>query len=223
MSAIWAWVRRHPRVAAGLIVLGVALQGFIALADELREGELATPDLRIQQAILAVHSPALTDFAHGLSDILVLPYVIGLLLPFVLVLIAMRQTLAAVVIVVVPSLTGLLVTGLKVLFHRPRPTLPLDVTFGQSFPSGHATGSTVLYGLICYVICKYWLRWRWGRALAITLTALLIIATGWSRVYLRAHYPSDVLAGWAAGACILTGTIFALELHENRKKLHKEE
>ena len=102
---------------------------------------------------------------------------------------------------------GLFVVGtclvgslLKILLRRKRPpteyalSMPLK-TF--SFPSGHAVGSTIAYGTIGY-LCFYFLPPTWG-GLVVGLTVTLICLVGVSRVYLGAHYPSDVAAGWALG------------------------
>lgn len=85
----------------------------------------------------------------------------------------------------------------KVLVARPRPDFSLTESGGFSYPSGHAAASMALYGLLTLLA----VRETRGplRALAATTGALLILAIGATRVYLGAHYPSDVLAGWLAG------------------------
>ena len=88
---------------------------------------------------------------------------------------------------------------LKNLFGRHRPNIPLlKEVQGLSFPSGHAFMSVTFYGLLIYIVWKTvktrWLKW----SLSILL-AMLIFIIGFSRIYLRVHYPSDVLAGFATG------------------------
>ena len=88
---------------------------------------------------------------------------------------------------------------LKYLFNRPRPMVPhLVEASGLSFPSGHAMVSASFYGLLIYLV---WVNvkpvgWRLFFA---SILLLLITLIGFSRVYLRVHYASDVLAGFAAG------------------------
>jgi len=90
----------------------------------------------------------------------------------------------------------------KLLFQRARPQLweLLVPTHGYSFPSGHTMGSTVVYGTAAFLLAAAFPRYQWAiRSLAV----LLILLIGVSRVYLGAHWPSDVLAGFAAGAVIV--------------------
>jgi undecaprenyl-diphosphatase len=107
---------------------------------------------------------------------------------------------------------GLLDAALKLWFHRDRPSvewaLARESTF--SFPSGHATLSLVVYGMILYLI----LRLSHSRLLDVTATLIalpLILVIGVSRVYLGVHYPSDILAGYLAGAIWLLAVIVSLE------------
>jgi membrane-associated phospholipid phosphatase len=95
-------------------------------------------------------------------------------------------------------------TALKYIFHRARP----HTMYAQhmkiksySFPSGHAYGGMVIYGLLAYLTYKY-LPHPWN-VLTTLLLAMLIIIIGVSRVYLGAHFPSDVAAGWLLGAITL--------------------
>ena len=101
-------------------------------------------------------------------------------------------------------------TALKLVLHRARPH-NLDVrTFGvrsYSFPSGHAFGTVIFYGLFSYLDLKYLTHpWNW---VVSGLVWLLILLTGVSRVYLKAHYPSDVIGGWLLG---LVSLVIVIEL-----------
>ncbi|MBX4197410.1 phosphatase PAP2 family protein [Candidatus Saccharibacteria bacterium] len=91
-------------------------------------------------------------------------------------------------------------TLLKLLLHRRRPNDLRITTLGvrsYSFPSGHAFGTVIFYGLFAYLDYKY-LNKTWH----LVVTGLLIGIIGLigiSRVYLKAHYPSDVIGGWLLG------------------------
>lgn len=114
----------------------------------------------------------------------------------------------------------ILMMVLKKLFHRKRPLLPLlEPARGLSFPSGHAMMSTSFYGLLVYII-KHTIRnpavqWPLTGALV-----LLICTIGFSRVYLRVHYASDVLAGYITGLLWLVVSMDVLNRLEafNREK-----
>lgn len=94
---------------------------------------------------------------------------------------------------------GVLNGVLKAWFGRPRPGedyAPMVEEKYFSFPSGHSMGSLCVYGFLAYLLCRRYPRWRWPVRLA---TLLLIAAVGLSRIYLAAHYPGDVVGGFAAG------------------------
>lgn len=111
----------------------------------------------------------------------------------------------------VVSLGGLsLMFVLKNLFGRPRPENPLLRTVsGLSFPSGHALISVAFYGLLIYLlwhnISNKILRW-----FLIILFLIVILMIGASRIYLRVHYASDVLAGFAMGLIWLVLSIWTV-------------
>ena len=103
-----------------------------------------------------------------------------------------------------------LMFGLKHLFDRNRPLIPLlEEARGLSFPSGHALMSVTFYGLLVYIVFKGIenrpLKWT-----LITLLLLLILIIGFSRIYLRVHYASDVIAGFCVGLLWLVICVWVL-------------
>lgn len=96
---------------------------------------------------------------------------------------------------------------LKQIFERPRPLIPLlEAARGFSFPSGHALMSTTVYGLIIH-ICWKEVRQPILRWLLVITFSLLILSICLSRIYLRVHYTSDVLAGISLGIAWLIMSI----------------
>jgi len=99
----------------------------------------------------------------------------------------------------------LLNESLKYVFHRSRPALehPLIELPSYSFPSGHALGATVFYGFAAVLLWSYVAPKVW-RVVIGTAIAAVILMVGFSRVYLGAHYPTDVLAGFLEGVAWLS-------------------
>ena len=103
---------------------------------------------------------------------------------------------------------------LKHLFNRERPNIPLlREAKGLSFPSGHALMSVTFYGLIIYMVFKS-VRNRELKWTLITLLILLIMIIGLSRIYLRVHYASDVMAGYCIGFLWLVFAVYMLNRME---------
>ncbi|HZU05744.1 MAG TPA: phosphatase PAP2 family protein [Chloroflexota bacterium] len=88
---------------------------------------------------------------------------------------------------------------LKVCFQRARPEqlAPLLSPQAFAFPSGHAMVAAAVYGFLVYLL---WQRLRgWRRLAGLVAALLLVVLIGWARLYLGAHYPTDVVAGYLAG------------------------
>lgn len=115
---------------------------------------------------------------------------------------------------------ALITLGLKQLFQRPRPTWTTVFATESSwgFPSGHALGSVVAYGMLVYIILVLATR-PWVRRSIPVVLGLLVLAIGLSRLFLGVHYLSDVLAGYAAGAVWLGTCITACEVLRHRPTL----
>jgi membrane-associated phospholipid phosphatase len=104
---------------------------------------------------------------------------------------------------------------LKSLFKRKRPLAPLlHAARGLSFPSGHAIMAVTFYGLLIYII-NHSMAPGWWQSILIVLLFGLIFLIGFSRVYLRVHYASDVLAGFIIGLLWLFISLTVLGKIEN--------
>jgi cation-transporting ATPase E len=93
----------------------------------------------------------------------------------------------------------------KWLVARPRPR---GTQYG--FPSGHALGAAVFFGAVVYVLWTLDVP-RVRRWIATVLMCLLVLGVSWSRLYLRAHWLSDVLGGLAGGVAYLTVALIVID------------
>ncbi|MGB8191252.1 MAG: phosphatase PAP2 family protein [Chitinophagaceae bacterium] len=113
---------------------------------------------------------------------------------------------------------------LKMFFNRPRPLIPLlKEAAGLSFPSGHAMMSFSFYGLMIYLVWHNVAN-RWAKWILIALLLFLILLIGFSRIYLRVHYASDVMAGFCVGIIWLVLSLWVTRRMEtySRKKIEPE-
>ncbi|HEV7843048.1 MAG TPA: phosphatase PAP2 family protein, partial [Pyrinomonadaceae bacterium] len=105
------------------------------------------------------------------------------------------------IVVFVVTMAGAIALNvtLKLSFKRTRPTAFFDTPLpsSYSFPSGHALLSLCFYGALAAILVPHLSRAA-PRVLVWTAAALLVALIGFSRIYLGVHYPSDVLAGYAA-------------------------
>lgn len=117
---------------------------------------------------------------------------------------------------------GVLTSMVKRVIQRPRPEGAERFLHGASFsfPSGHALGSLVGFGMLGYLLIAFWPAGRRHQLLVGTLTVLLIVAIGLSRLYLVVHYLSDVVAGYAAGMVWLATCITGVEVALRQRGLN---
>lgn len=106
----------------------------------------------------------------------------------------------AALIVVSTGGAALVMTALKQLYARPRPSIvtQLGVPSGLSFPSGHSMLAAALYVTLAVMIART-LERRRLRVFVVAAGVAIALLVGVTRVYLGMHYPTDVLAGWTAG------------------------
>jgi undecaprenyl-diphosphatase len=151
--------------------------------------------------------PALTGPVRFVTFFASLPFLLpaGLVAPLLLRRAGQPRAAGKLVVAMLGSV--LLNQLLKWYFGRPRPSNALLHTLGLSFPSGHAMLGMTFYGCLAWLLARHCGRPGW--AVPLLLWVALI---GFTRVYLHAHYATDVLAGFAGGAAWLVVCRAGLQL-----------
>jgi undecaprenyl-diphosphatase len=170
-----------------------SLAVFIALAYSVTTNQTTAFDSIIRQSIHFFATPPLTQLMLAATFVGRIGFMAILAIPFVWYLFRTRRRLDALWLIAIPLTADLLLQILKYTFHRarPEPFFGLPEPGNYSFPSGHALLSTVFYLTLAILMTR-----RPSIRIAAAALALLI---GLSRIYLGVHYPTDVLAGFAAG------------------------
>ena len=208
-------------ISLGFILFAAALLLFTYIMHEVIGEKEDAADNRVF-SYLAAHiiSPSATGFMKAVTNFASAPF---LKIAYGILIIAylFRKDWKRSAEIAVIGIGGFLVNFLmKISFHRPRPLHPLiDKLNNFSFPSGHATSAFIFYGLLAYLIWKTDLP-KLPRLFAGSILVLFALLIGFSRIYLRVHYPSDVIAGFCIG---LSWLIIMIWLFERLKKKTEKE
>lgn len=182
----WAAVMLLLAVALGVAARTIgAVERFDAEVVRELQGEVGARGL--QEQVFAV-----TDLAGSPMLLAGIAVVATLLL--------VGRWRAALVVTLAVALTKVAVAVVKEIIQRPRPETAFEAHGTFSFPSGHAASAAALYMTLAVLLSR---DHRAGvRAIALSLGALVTVAVGASRVFLGAHFPTDVLAGWLVGGLL---------------------
>lgn len=187
---LWRLVVENKR----LVILAVCAIVFVALLEDILEGELGRLD-RAAYALIVERLRAdwLTPVMESISALATPVSLIVFLLVIVAFAPGKRPGACAATNLV---LVFLLNQTLKAIVQRPRPDgFQLAVEQSFSFPSGHSMVAMAFFGLLVWMVWHY----ESDRATRIGCSAafgLVIVLVGVSRIYLGVHYASDVLAGF---------------------------
>jgi membrane-associated phospholipid phosphatase len=225
----FAAARIDPREVSGLgLSLGVsallaAVWAFAVVAFQVVNGtSIAATDHRIVNLFAVLRTPSLDRFMFAVTY-LGSGRTLGVLAAVgIIISLLCRKHGDALAILLSLVASSIFFSAVKILIGRPRPPIGSAriAQAGFSFPSGHATTSTALYGILAFLLVRE-LGFRRGhrvwREVAIILSAVGIIALiGFSRVYLGVHYPSDVLAGWTGGAMWIISVFLFTRIRSSR-------
>lgn len=191
------------RLLGGVTFLG-AVMLFVALARLAPKGTYQALELQFMESMRRDGQPLGPFWAlSAVRDLTALGSAVFVILMILLILgyLCLRRRYRLALLLALATAGGeILNTSLKNTFERARPEAALrlvDVS-STSFPSGHAMAASIFYLTVGLVLARAAERRREQTYFLVT-AMLLTFLTGFSRVYLGVHYPTDVLAGWAAG------------------------
>jgi undecaprenyl-diphosphatase len=210
--------RDHPYglgLTLAFLATVLALWAFLAVVDSVTEqDDLFRFDAHAHDAVYAFVGPERQPLMWAVTWLGNNSTVTAFVVLVAAALLAARKRMLAFRVVLASGVGGLVVLGLKSLFHRARPLEQVVPAQGFSLPSGHAFAATVFYGMMVYLVWRLTDR-PWARALAVVVGVVVIGAVGLSRVYLNVHYLTDVVAGWASGTAWLVAVLLAVQVVEH--------
>jgi undecaprenyl-diphosphatase len=202
------------RIFITIVLFLVTLIVFVYIADEMvveKENQL---DTRVVAVVNQHQSPAATHFFEtitffGSTNFLLPAYSI-----LIIILLLEKRKRTAFNIGVIGVSSSAVLYLLKEIFKRHRPTDPLmaHVT-GFSFPSGHSFSSFTFYALIIYLFWQLKIS-PLAKGIIAFFFFLFALLISYSRVYLRVHYPSDVVAGFCLSVIWLLLAFYFLRKKE---------
>ena len=195
MTDLAAAGRKYPWAP----VAGFVLFAIIAFSVLTGSSQALDHLLFLDLAEWARAHPVLMRFLAFMSYVAEPVFRISGAVAVVILMLILRRIRVALFVVLTTSVGALLCSTAKALAARARPDLlpRLDNFDSYSFPSGHSWNGLIFYGEIALVAALFVPR-RW-RLPVVVLGMLLAFLTGWSRIALGVHWPSDVLAGWIGG------------------------
>jgi undecaprenyl-diphosphatase len=193
-------LRRHPLLWLGLIAAAVlALAAGVTASTTVAWADGAV----VKSVHLNAVEPPLTDWILALTSLADTGVVLAITVGLVALLAGLRHWHGALILGLSVVLTHLIVDVAKDVVSRPRPADAYAVgdPSGFSFPSGHSAISVALYATAALIAAR---ALSGSARVAVAVAgAVVVLAVGISRVYLGAHYPTDVLAGWLTGAAVV--------------------
>jgi membrane-associated phospholipid phosphatase len=189
-------LRIHITLGGIMVMLTGALFGFIA-NNVVSGGTLTVVDIEIAQWLHEHGSPLLTQCLFIITN-LHDPWVISPVAALITLTLAWKKRWYAALAILLIVQGGMLLNLLaKQIFHRARPSFenPLITLTTYSFPSGHVVASTVFYGVLAALLITK-THSRSGAAVILLIASAMIVLVAFSRLYLGAHYLSDVLAAF---------------------------
>ena len=199
-------------VVAAAVIFAEAAEVLGSSEDARRAGEL---DQVFSNAVRRGSSLTTFLFFSNVTHLADTATVTVLCVTGMLALLWLRRRWMALLVVVAIAGNALLNITLKSIFARARPLHdPTEALVrGFSFPSGHSSGAVVAYGMLAYVLIRclssvHAARFRLPLVLAATALAFTI---GCSRIFIQAHFATDVLAGFASGSAWLAVCIGSAE------------
>jgi undecaprenyl-diphosphatase len=193
-----------------LIILILLLASIITISVFAYYNDRFPGDLWLAQGIQSMSNDFLTSIMQGIS-ILLDSWISYILVAVIALMVWWRTGWREAVLVLAGGILAATSAVFKTIINRPRPSPDLITVFSQagtsSFPSGHSFFAFMIFGLATYFSVTR-LQNQFLRIATTTIFIALIVLVGISRIYLGAHWPSDVIGGYLIGGVFVAALIW---------------
>jgi undecaprenyl-diphosphatase len=182
---------------AGLFLLSLFLFAYLA-HEVVQENEKAF-DSKVSGYFMSFSNDQVIPVMRFFSFFGTIQFLIPAYVLLIIYFYTKRRFRYCINIAIISISSSAMMFALKDFFHRARPQLPIIKSFTTySFPSGHALTSFIFCSIIIYLTWKSQIAqfWKWC---LIILLLMFTLTIGISRIILRMHYPTDVIAGFCLG------------------------
>jgi undecaprenyl-diphosphatase len=204
-----------------LIILGILAISAITVSLLAHWVPLFPHDLQIILFLQSFANPLLTSIMVWTSNLFT-SWPAALMVTGIGLLIGWRLGRKEGILIWVAGLISVINQAFKILINRPRPSPEqvqiIGINHGNGYPSGHTFFATIILGIIAYLLFTH-LKQKNLRILSLILIILIILLVGTSRIYLGAHWPSDVLGGYIFGGLFLTLLIWSSRWWKKRSQI----
>lgn len=230
------WMQKHPRIISFLkarldtsVFSGLTLSIFslafvyvLALfagivEDLITSDPIIAADIRIANLLVGFRTADLTDIFSWITLLCKSQVILAFIVISVALLWIWRKNCYILPLFIAVTGSGIFTCLGKLAFHRPRPLQAVYVEHSFSFPSGHATIAVAFYGFAGYLLMRF-VKNRNIKVNIFFTTLIIIIAIGFSRLYLGVHYLSDVWSGYLVGTMWLIIAVSFSEWLSRRKR-----
>ncbi|WP_099973809.1 phosphatase PAP2 family protein [Lacticaseibacillus paracasei] len=198
-------LKRRPEP---LYLAAIALFIFITLLTGIlnNAGWIHTIDQQVIAAVIQFHPVTFKPLLILITSLGNPVSLVFLTMAFAVVLLLKRYRYAALFAASMGALMSLVNVGIKYWVRRPRPFIAdpqiRALVHAVSFPSGHSSGTMIFYGTMILLAWAL-LKRQSAKWLITCLASSMILLTGYSRIFVRVHYPTDVFAGFSLGFALL--------------------
>lgn len=198
------------------ILAGILVAALVVIMVLIKNGSIVSFDDKVYNMVTHDTNTFLDNMYKVFTFLASTKFVIGACLAILVIFVIIKKKEIGFTIVGSVAISTIVNNAIKLVFRRPRPEVRrLVVEKSFSFPSGHTMAAVTLYGILIYFVMKSKLNKALRIAISIVL-GLLPICVAISRIYLGAHFASDVIGAAITSTALLLVEVYFINKYYNK-------